>query len=72
MHKNIRIYYLASFLGALAFYTPVWNFFFTLHLHFSTGWAVLITTLVGFSSFLFEIPTGSWADRFGRKRLYII
>ena len=22
-------------------------------------------------NFLFEIPTGSWADRFGRKKLYI-
>lgn len=22
-------------------------------------------------SFLFEIPTGSWADRFGRKRMYV-
>lgn len=72
MHKNIKIYYLSGFLGALVFSTPIWNFFFTQHLHFSTGWAIFIATLVGLTSFLFEIPTGSWADRFGRKRLYIV
>jgi len=71
VHKNIRIYYITEFLGALVFSTPIWTFFFTLHLGFSIGWAVFITTLVWFVTFLFEIPTGSWADRFGRKNLYI-
>lgn len=71
MHKNIKIYYLTSFLGALVFSTPIWSFFFTEHLHFSLGWAIFVTALIGFTTFLFEIPTGSWADRFGRKKLYI-
>ena len=71
MNKNIKIYYITEFLGALVFSTPIWTFFFTLHLGFSMGWAVFITTLGGFMNFLFEIPTGSWADRFGRKKLYI-
>lgn len=71
MHKNILIYYCTEFLGALTFGLPVSTFFFTLHLGFSMGWAIFISTLTGLMSFLFEIPTGSWADRFGRKRMYV-
>lgn len=71
MEKNIKIYYITEFLNALVFSIPIWTFFFTLHLGFSMGWAVFIGTLGGFMNFLFEIPTGSWADRYGRKKLYI-
>jgi MFS family permease len=71
MKKNILIYYSTEFLGALTFGLPISTFFFTLHLGFNMGWAIFITALTGLTSFLFEVPTGSWADRFGRKRMYI-
>jgi MFS family permease len=72
MNNNIKIYYITGFLGALVFSTPIWTFFFTQYLWFSIGTAIFLTTLNGLMNFVFDIPTSAWADRYGRKKIYIV
>jgi MFS family permease len=66
------LYYLISFFLACLFISPIWTFFFTSYHNFSFSSAVFLTVLTGIANFIFEIPSGSWADRFGRKRIYIL
>ncbi|NUJ98182.1 MFS transporter [Candidatus Gracilibacteria bacterium] len=70
--KNIFLYYVISFFSACIFLVPIWSFFFVNYLKFSFGTALFITTFSGLISFIFEIPSGAWSDRFGRKITYII
>lgn len=72
MKKNIYIYYAVSFLSACIFLIPIWSFFFVNHLHFSFWIALFVTILSWLISFIFEIPSWAWADRFGRKITYLI
>lgn len=70
--KNILFYYIISFFSACIFLVPIWSFFFVNYLKFSFWTALFITTLSWFVSFLFEIPSWAWSDRFWRKITYII
>jgi MFS family permease len=72
LKKNIFLYYVVTFFSAFIFLIPIWSFFFVNYLHFSFWWALFITILSGWVSFIFEIPSWAWADRFGRKRTYIL
>ena len=72
MQKTIKIFYTISFLEACIFTTSVWAFFFTSYLNFSFHTALILTVLSGIVSFLFEIPSWAWADKFGRKKLYLL
>lgn len=68
--NNVGRYYLITFLTNLAFTLPIWVIFGTDYLgltHLQSYWLGTFYWLV---SAVFEIPTGSWADRFGRKRIY--
>lgn len=69
--NNIRIFYLVSFLEACVFTAPIWAFFFTSYLNFSFWNALLLVLLSGTVSFLLEIPSWAWADRFWRKNLFL-
>ncbi len=72
LRKNIILYYVISFLSACIFIIPIWSFFFVNYLHFSFWWALFITIFSWLISFIFEIPSGAWADRFWRKITYIL
>lgn len=71
LNRNIKIFYLVNFLEQLVFSLPIWTFFFTTYHHFGLWNAIMINLVWGFSSFLFEIPSGAWADRFWRKNFYL-
>ena len=72
LNKNIILFYLIEFLGACIFTTAIWTFFFTWYLNFSFHTALFITLLSWIVSFIFEIPSWAWADKFGRKKLYLV
>ncbi|MDD4152001.1 MAG: MFS transporter [Candidatus Gracilibacteria bacterium] len=40
-------------------------------MHFGVGNAILINTISGLITLLFEVHSGGWADRFGRKKVFI-
>lgn len=72
MQKNIYVWYLTTFFSYAAFTLPIWVIFNTEVLGLSNTQAFLLGVLpYGLSAF-FEIPTGSWADKYGRARTYQI
>lgn len=72
MKKNILNYYAISFFTTFNFTTAIWTFFFTSYLNFSLSQAIFLVTLPWIISTLLEIPSWAWADRFWRKKLYIL
>lgn len=52
--------------------SSIWSFFFTQshNLSLATAVAVHATTTIGAG--VFDLPTGSWADRFGRRRIVLL
>ena len=64
-NKNIGLAYLLSFLGEIYFPIAIWLFFYTRFLNFKE--IALLTAIMGITSILLEIPTGVFADIFGRK-----
>lgn len=72
LKRNIRLFYIISFLKACIFITSIWTFFFTTYLTFSFHTALIIIILSGIVSFIFEIPSWAWADRFWRKKMYFL
>lgn len=69
---NVRRYHLITFLLNLAFTLPIWVIFGTDYLGLTHLQAYWLGTFYWLVSTVFEIPTGSWADRFGRKKIYSI
>ena len=70
LHKNIYIWYLNTFFAFSAYVLPIWLIFNSEVLGFTYTQSILLgITPYAVSSFL-EIPTGSWADRFGRLIVY--
>lgn len=72
LQKNIKIFYITNFLQACLLIVPIWAFFFTSYLNFSFWTALFLVVLSWLVSFLFEVPSGAWADRFWRKKLFLI
>ncbi len=72
LHKNIYVWYVTTFFTYAAFTMPIWVIFNTEVLGLSNTQAFILGILsYGLSAFL-EVPTGSWADKFGRARTYQI
>lgn len=69
---NTYLFYIISFLTACIFTTAIWTFFFTSYLTFSFSTALFIILLSWIVSFIFEIPSWAWADKFGRKKMYFL
>ncbi len=68
-HRNSKIYLLINALQNLWFVEAVWYFFFVNFVsYFEIGVIFAISTLVGI---LAEIPTGVFADKYGRKKAVI-
>ncbi len=72
LNKNIKLFYIINFLEACIFTTPIWVFFFTSYLRFSFWWALFLMVLSWIVSFILEIPSWAWADRFGRKKMFLL
>jgi len=72
--RNVRAYLACEFFHAAAFglTAAIWFFFLTGRVGLGAGEAVLCVTLPGLVGAVFELPTGAWADRFGRKRLFLL
>lgn len=62
---NIKVAYALSFLSELYFPIVAWLFFYLQYLDFKQ--IAIITAIHVLTSNLFEIPTGAFADLFGRK-----
>jgi len=72
LKKNIYLFYIIKFLSACIFTTAIWTFFFTSYLNFSFSTALNLILLSGLVSFIFEIPSWAWADKFWRKKIYFL
>lgn len=68
--NNVKIAYILSFLSELYFPISIWLFYYLRYLNFQQL-AVLVTIRLVCSNF-FEVPTGVFADKFGRKLSIII
>ena len=68
---NITLYYIFSFIGGVQFYGPVFALFFQ---SFSLSQAQILSflSIYAISTILFEIPTGIFSDRIGRKKTLLI
>ncbi|MFK7780026.1 MAG: MFS transporter [Candidatus Gracilibacteria bacterium] len=71
LKNNILLFYIINFFEACVFLIPIWYFFFVNYLNFGVGNAILISTITGLVTLLFEVHSGGWSDRFGRKKIYI-
>lgn len=67
---NVRRYHIITLLLNLSFTLPIWVIFGTDYLGLTHLQAYWLGTFYWLVSTVFEIPTGSWADRFGRKKVY--
>lgn len=72
LKKNINLFYAIKFFESLIFSIPIWLIFFTVYLNFSIWTAIFINVFAWFIAFIFEIFSWSWADRLGRKKIYIV
>lgn len=68
--KNIKVLYLITFLGELYLIIPIWMFFYLRFLSYEQ--IALITIIQQMVAILFEVPTGAFADLFGKKITLII
>lgn len=72
MKRNSYLFYIISFLETFTFTTAIWAFFFTSYLHFSFWQALFLITISWIVSTIFEVPSWAWADRFWRKKMYLL
>lgn len=69
-NRNVLVWYVTTFLVEAAFVLPVWVIFNTEFLGLNNTQAFLLGVLpYGLSAF-FEVPTGSWADKYGRAKVF--
>ncbi len=72
INKSIRLWYAVTFFKNAAFILPIWVIFNTDVLGLNNTQAFLLGVLpYGLSAF-FEVPTGSWADKYGRAMIFQI
>lgn len=63
--NNIKFAYLLSFINDLFLPVAIWIFFYSQYLDFKQ--IAVITGLSAFSTIILEVPTGAFADIFGKK-----
>jgi len=71
LERNITIAYLNAFISNLAFFLPVMTLFFQQVVN-SVTLVAIIFSIQAITSIIFEIPTGAFADLFGRRKTLII
>jgi MFS family permease len=67
MHKNIKLLTWFNFLTDFKLYSPIAIIYFS-HVSGSFASGMGIFAIATISSALFEIPTGIWSDRMGRRK----
>lgn len=70
LQRNIRLYYLYGFLSNLAFNIPIWVSFQRRFLTFTQ--MSLIAAAQILIALIMELPTGAFADMFGRKKSVLV
>lgn len=70
--KNKYLYYIISFIWSFYFSVAIWSFFLTNYNNLSYSQAFFVLLLSWIVSFIFEIPSWSWCDRFWRKKMYLL
>lgn len=69
LRRNLRIYYIVSFLTALLFNIPIWVAFERRYLTFSQ---MALFSVFGYAvTIILELPTGALADLLGRKKIIL-
>ena len=68
--RNSRLAVAITGLGSASFILPIWVLFLNRQIGLSIGLAIFLGISRWASSAFFELPTGSWADRFGRVKIY--
>ena len=71
LKANINKYYAYNLFTTLTFWLPIWTIYF-LNNGLSFTQIMLFTTAASISQIIFEIPSGVFADHFGRKTRLII
>jgi MFS family permease len=69
---NARLVTVSSFFSDLTFILPVWLLYSLDILHFKPTLAIAIFMSIWVVSALLEVPTGAAADRFGRRKIFIV
>ncbi len=70
LHKNIYVWHVTSLFSQTAFTLPIWYLFGTQFLGLSSYKSFLLSVATYGISAFFEIPTGSWADKYGRVKIF--
>lgn len=70
IHKNIRLLSLFKFFSGFKFYSAVGIIYFV-HVTGSYALGLLVYSIASISSSLFEVPTGIFSDRIGRKKTIV-
>ncbi len=68
--RNTRLVHIITGIENASFSLPIWVLFFNRQLGLCICLAIILGMTRWVSMAIFELPTGSWADRFGRVRLY--
>lgn len=68
--RNARFVYVIEFFENSFWTLPIWVLFFTRQLGFSLQLATIVSMSRWISQAIFNVPTGAWADRVGRAKLY--
>ncbi len=70
--RNARLVIASSFFSDLTFVLPVWLLYSINYLDLTPSVATILFTSIWLVSGLLEVPTGALADRYGRKRAFLI
>jgi MFS family permease len=71
--KRLSFFFsLSGFLSALSFSTPIWMVFMTSYQHFSIETAINLSMITSFVMAVFEVWSGAWSDRFGRRWIFFL
>ncbi len=68
--RNIKIAYWLALLSEIFFPIAIWLFFYSRFLSFTQ--IALLSAIGGLASIVLEVPTGAFADIFGRKTAIVI
>ena len=66
IHNNPKIYFWAKLLGSISLLTPVMSLFY-LHRGLVYSDFFILLLIIFITMFLFEVPTGAFADKYGPK-----
>lgn len=68
--RNVYLWFATTLFVNAAFLLPIWIIFFTDVLGMNNTQAFILGVLPYGLCALFEVPTGTWADKYGRARIY--